>query len=125
MRVKGALITAPAHSSDSSMQATKDAGGASGPNALRIVSEPTAAAIAYDLDVDARKGEETDILIFDMGGGTFDVSILSIQDSVFEAKASAGDPRLGARTSASGCWAIAWPSSRISASATSLGTSCR
>lgn len=94
-RVKEAVITVPAYFSDSQRQATKDAGEIAGMKVLRIVNEPTAAAIAYGLDAGAEKGSETNILIFDMGGGTFDVSILSITDSVFEVRATAGDPHLG------------------------------
>lgn len=92
-RVREAVITVPAYFNDAQRQATKDAGEIAGLRVLRIVNEPTAAAIAYGLD---RSGEkETNILVFDMGGGTFDVSVLAIQDSVFEVKATAGDPHLG------------------------------
>lgn len=95
-RVKDAVVTVPAYFNDSQRQATKDAGEIAGLNVLRIVNEPTAAAIAYGLDDKSKdKPEETHILIFDMGGGTFDVSILTIQDTVFEVKATAGDPHLG------------------------------
>ncbi|CAE7570738.1 HSPA1A [Symbiodinium natans] len=98
-RVKDAVITVPAYFNDAQRQATKDAGEIAGLRVLRIVNEPTAAAIAYGLDKDsteAKKSEkETNILVFDMGGGTFDVSVLAIQDSVFEVKATAGDPHLG------------------------------
>jgi len=94
-RVKEAVITVPAYFNDSQRQATKDAGEIAGLNVLRIVNEPTAAAIAYGLDAKADKGVETCILIFDMGGGTFDVSILAITDTVFEVRATAGDPHLG------------------------------
>eukprot|EP00434_Breviolum_minutum_P018519 symbB.v1.2.016332.t1/scaffold1222.1/size194531/6 len=99
-RVRGAVITVPAYFNDSQRQATKDAGEIAGLNVLRIVNEPTAAAIAYGLDAkskDKKKGaeKETHILVFDMGGGTFDVSILTITDAVFEVKATAGDPHLG------------------------------
>ena len=83
----------PAYFNDSQRQATKDAGTISGMNVLRIINEPTAAAIAYGLD---KKGAgERNVLIFDMGGGTFDVSLLTIEDSIFEVKATAGDTHLG------------------------------
>ena len=91
--VTKAVITVPAYFNDSQRQATKDAGAISGMNVLRIINEPTAAAIAYGLDKKA-KGEEH-VLIFDLGGGTFDVSLLAIEDGVFEVKATAGDTHLG------------------------------
>merc|ERR1719476_95450 len=94
-RVSQAVVTVPAYFNDSQRQATKDAGEIAGMQVLRIVNEPTAAAIAYGLDAKQQSGVDTHILVFDMGGGTFDVSILSIQDSVFEVKATAGDPHLG------------------------------
>eukprot|EP00747_Dinoflagellata_sp_TGD_P165656 gnl/TRDRNA2_/TRDRNA2_187253_c0_seq1.p1 gnl/TRDRNA2_/TRDRNA2_187253_c0~~gnl/TRDRNA2_/TRDRNA2_187253_c0_seq1.p1 ORF type:complete len:690 (+),score=190.86 gnl/TRDRNA2_/TRDRNA2_187253_c0_seq1:36-2105(+) len=99
-RVKDAVITVPAYFNDSQRQATKDAGEIAGMNVLRIVNEPTAAAIAYGLDKKVKEEhaagkKETNILIFDMGGGTFDVSILQIQGTVFEVLATAGDPHLG------------------------------
>ena len=90
--VKQAVITVPAYFNDSQRQATKDAGQISGLNVLRIINEPTAAAIAYGLD---KKPEEKMVLIFDLGGGTFDVSLLSIDDGIFEVKATAGDTHLG------------------------------
>ena len=91
--VKDAVITVPAYFNDSQRQATKDAGAIAGLNVLRIINEPTAAAIAYGLD---KKGEgEKNVLIFDMGGGTFDVSLLSIDDGIFEVKATAGNTHLG------------------------------
>ena len=91
--VKDAVVTVPAYFNDSQRQATKDAGVIAGLNVLRIINEPTAAAIAYGLD---KKGsQETNVLIFDLGGGTFDVSILSIDDGIFEVKATAGDTHLG------------------------------
>merc|ERR1712100_261468 len=77
---------------DSQRQATKDAGAISGLNVLRIINEPTAAAIAYGLD---QKGDEKNVLIFDLGGGTFDVSLLTIEEGIFEVKATAGDTHLG------------------------------
>ncbi|KAA8591146.1 hypothetical protein FQN60_002089 [Etheostoma spectabile] len=92
-RVSNAVITVPAYFNDSQRQATKDAGVISGLNVLRIINEPTAAAIAYGLDK-GKRGERN-VLIFDLGGGTFDVSILTIEDGIFEVKATAGDTHLG------------------------------
>ncbi|XP_015830556.3 LOW QUALITY PROTEIN: heat shock cognate 71 kDa protein [Nothobranchius furzeri] len=92
--VNNAVITVPAYFNDSQRQATKDAGTISGLNVLRIINEPTAAAIAYGLD--KKVGGERNVLIFDLGGGTFDVSILTIEDGIFEVKATtAGDTHLG------------------------------
>ncbi|XP_045606728.1 heat shock cognate 71 kDa protein [Procambarus clarkii] len=91
--VKDAVITVPAYFNDSQRQATKDAGTISGMNVLRIINEPTAAAIAYGLD--KKVGGERNVLIFDLGGGTFDVSILTIEDGIFEVKSTAGDTHLG------------------------------
>ena len=92
-KVKEAVITVPAYFNDSQRQATKDAGIIAGLIVRRIINEPTAAAIAYGLD---KKGEEErNVLIFDLGGGTFDVSLLSIEDGIFEVKATAGDTHLG------------------------------
>jgi len=92
--VKDAVITVPAYFNDSQRQATKDAGVISGLNVLRIINEPTAAAIAYGLD--KKKGaQECNVLIFDLGGGTFDVSILTIEEGIFEVKSTAGDTHLG------------------------------
>ncbi|XP_075448857.1 heat shock 70 kDa protein [Ascaphus truei] len=91
--VTNAVITVPAYFNDSQRQATKDAGVIAGLNVLRIINEPTAAAIAYGLDKGC-KGERN-VLIFDLGGGTFDVSILTIDDGIFEVKATAGDTHLG------------------------------
>eukprot|EP00095_Tigriopus_kingsejongensis_P010062 snap_masked-scaffold99_size374999-processed-gene-2.17 protein:Tk10062 transcript:snap_masked-scaffold99_size374999-processed-gene-2.17-mRNA-1 annotation:"inducible heat shock protein 70" len=93
--VKDAVITVPAYFNDSQRQATKDAGAIAGLNVLRIINEPTAAAIAYGLDKKKGGGRETNVLIFDLGGGTFDVSILAIEDGVFEVKSTAGDTHLG------------------------------
>jgi L1 cell adhesion molecule like protein len=91
--VTDAVITVPAYFNDSQRQATKDAGTIAGLNVIRIINEPTAAAIAYGLD---KKTEgEKNVLIFDCGGGTFDVSILSIDEAIFEVKATAGDTHLG------------------------------
>merc|ERR1712130_696253 len=92
--VNEAVITVPAYFNDSQRQATKDAGVICGLNVLRIINEPTAAAIAYGLD--KKKGsEECNVLIFDLGGGTFDVSILTIEEGIFEVKSTAGDTHLG------------------------------
>lgn len=89
--VTKAVITVPAYFSDSQRQATKDAGTIAGLEVMRIINEPTAAALAYGLD----KGEDHTILVFDLGGGTFDVSILELGDGVFEVKATSGNNRLG------------------------------
>jgi len=93
--IKDAVITVPAYFNDAQRQATKDAGIISGLNVLRIINEPTAAAIAYGLDKKKQNTQEKNVLIFDLGGGTFDVSILSIDDGVFEVKSTAGDTHLG------------------------------
>lgn len=92
--VSNAVVTVPAYFNDSQRQATKDAGTIAGLNVLRIINEPTAAAIAYGLDKGSAKGERN-VLIFDLGGGTFDVSVLTIEDGIFEVKATAGDTHLG------------------------------
>ncbi|KAJ6452425.1 heat shock cognate 70 [Mycena sanguinolenta] len=91
--VSNAVITVPAYFNDAQRQATKDAGTISGLNVLRIINEPTAAAIAYGLD--KKVAGERNVLIFDLGGGTFDVSLLTIEDGIFEVKATAGDTHLG------------------------------
>ncbi|XP_055329416.1 heat shock cognate 71 kDa protein [Paramacrobiotus metropolitanus] len=91
--VTNAVVTVPAYFNDSQRQATKDAGVIAGLNVLRIINEPTAAAIAYGLD--QKVGGERNVLIFDLGGGTFDVSILTIEDGIFEVKSTAGDTHLG------------------------------
>jgi heat shock protein 1/8 len=93
--VADAVITVPAYFNDGQRQATKDAGAIAGLNVLRIINEPTAAAIAYGLDKKSRGDGEQNILIFDLGGGTFDVSLLTIDDGIFEVKATAGDTHLG------------------------------
>jgi molecular chaperone DnaK len=90
-RVTKAVITVPAYFNDAQRQATKDAGKIAGLDVLRIINEPTAAALAYGLD---KKGNET-ILVFDLGGGTFDVSVLEVGDGVFEVKSTNGDTHLG------------------------------
>jgi len=94
-KVTNAVITVPAYFNDSQRQATKDAGLIAGLNVLRIINEPTAAAIAYGMDKNKGRSGERNVLIFDLGGGTFDVSILTIEDGVFEVKATAGDTHLG------------------------------
>ncbi|KDQ11282.1 hypothetical protein BOTBODRAFT_35580 [Botryobasidium botryosum FD-172 SS1] len=91
-KVTHAVVTVPAYFNDAQRQATKDAGTIAGLTVLRIVNEPTAAAIAYGLD---KKGGERQIIVYDLGGGTFDVSLLSIDDGVFEVLATAGDTHLG------------------------------
>ena len=90
--VKNAVVTVPAYFNDAQRQATKDAGTISGLNVMRIINEPTAAAIAYGLD---KKSGEKNILVFDLGGGTFDVSLLTIDNGVFEVIATSGDTHLG------------------------------
>jgi len=91
--VSSAVVTVPAYFNDSQRQATKDAGTIAGLNVARIINEPTAAAIAYGLD---KQGQgEKNVLIFDLGGGTFDVSLLTIEDGIFEVKATNGHTHLG------------------------------
>src|SRR5690606_13390830 len=90
-KVEKAVITVPAYFSDAQRQATKDAGRIAGLEVLRIINEPTAASLAYGLD----KNKDETILVFDLGGGTFDVSILEVGDGVFEVKATSGNNRLG------------------------------
>ncbi len=92
-KVEKAVITVPAYFSDSQRQATKDAGRIAGLEVLRIINEPTAASLAYGLDKD--EGDTHTILVYDLGGGTFDVSILELGDGVFEVKATSGNNRLG------------------------------
>jgi len=91
--VTEAVITVPAYFNDSQRQATKDAGAIAGLKVLRIINEPTAAALAYGLD--RMKGGEQNVLIFDLGGGTFDVSLLTLDDGIFEVKATSGNGHLG------------------------------
>merc|ERR1719333_933234 len=91
--VKNAVVTAPAYFNDSQRQATKDAGTIAGLNVARIINEPTAAAIAYGLD--KKQSSDKNVLIFDLGGGTFDVSLLTIDDGIFEVKATNGHTHLG------------------------------
>ena len=90
--VDSAVITVPAYFNDDQRQATKDAGKIAGLEVKRIINEPTAASLAYGLD---KEGEDQTILVFDLGGGTFDVSVLEIGDGVFEVKSTAGDNHLG------------------------------
>jgi len=91
--IKNAVVTVPAYFNDSQRQATKDAGAIAGLNVLRIINEPTAAAIAYGLD--KKSSQEKNVLIFDLGGGTFDVSLLTIEEGIFEVKATNGHTHLG------------------------------
>jgi heat shock protein 1/8 len=95
-KVKNAVVTVPAYFNDAQRAATKDAGTIAGLNVQRIISEPTAAAIAYGLE--KKDKSECNVLIFDLGGGTFDVSLLTIEDGVFEVRATAGDTHLGGNT---------------------------
>jgi heat shock protein 5 len=90
--VNHAVVTVPAYFNDAQRQATKDAGAIAGMEILRIINEPTAAAIAYGMD---KKSGEKNIVVFDLGGGTFDVSLLTIDGGVFEVVATAGDTHLG------------------------------
>ena len=90
--VTEAVITVPAYFSDSQRQATKEAGEIAGLNVKRIINEPTAAALAYGLD---KKSQDIKIAVFDLGGGTFDISILELGDGVFEVKSTNGDTHLG------------------------------
>ena len=90
--VTDAVITVPAYFDDAQRTATKEAGAIAGINVLRIINEPTAAALAYGLDKD---GQDQTVLVFDLGGGTFDVSVLEIGDGVFEVKSTSGNTHLG------------------------------
>jgi molecular chaperone DnaK (HSP70) len=92
--VQHAVVTVPAYFNDAQRQATKDAGVIAGLKIERVLNEPTAAAIAYGLD-NANNTKEENILVFDLGGGTFDVTLLTIDNGVFEVKATAGDTHLG------------------------------
>lgn len=94
VEIKDAVITVPAYFNDSQRQATKDAGAIAGLNVLRIINEPTAAAIAYGLDK-CSDGKDKNILVFDCGGGTHDISVLNISEGIFEVKATSGDTHLG------------------------------
>jgi len=93
--VKNAVVTVPAYFSDSQRKATIDAGAIAGLNVIRVMNEPTAAAVAYGLDKRIACVGERNIFVFDLGGGTFDVSILTIKDNIFEVKATAGNTHLG------------------------------
>merc|ERR1719265_834278 len=93
--VKKAVVTVPAYFNDAQRQATKHAGTIAGLDVLRIINEPTAAALAYGLDQKAETQKGSNILIFDLGGGTFDATALRIEDGVFEVLATGGDTRLG------------------------------
>ena len=90
--VPNAVVTVPAYFNDSQRASTKDAGSIAGLNVLRIINEPTAAAIAYGLD--KQSSSERNVLIFDLGGGTFDVSLLTIEEGIFDVKATAGNTHL-------------------------------
>lgn len=92
--VNSAVISVPAYFNDAQRQATKDAGSLAGLNVERIIDEPTAAAIAFGLD---KSRGETNILVFDLGGGTFDVSILTVDSGIFELISAAGDTYLGGK----------------------------
>jgi len=111
-RVTEAVITVPAYFNDAQRQATKDAGRIAGLEVLRIINEPTAAALAYGLD----KREHETVLVFDLGGGTFDVSLLDVGDGVVEVRSTAGDTTSAATTSTGASWTI-WPTSSSAATA--------
>ena len=91
--VTNAVVTVPVYFNDSQRQATKDASTIAGLNVLRVINEPTAAAIAYGLE--KMVSEERNVLIFDLGGGSFDVSLLTIEEGIFDVKTTAGDTNLG------------------------------
>ena len=91
--ITNAVVTVPSSFNDSQRQATKDAGTICGLNVLRIINEPTAAAVAYGLDV--RTAGKRNVLVFDLGGGTFNVTLLTIEEGISEVKATAGDSHLG------------------------------
>lgn len=95
VQVSEAVITVPAYFNDSQRQATKDAGAIAGLKVQRIINEPTAAAIAYGLDNQQKGQGEKNVLIFDLGGGTFDVTLLSVEEGILEVKATNGDTHLG------------------------------
>src|ERR1043166_2302009 len=94
-KIKDAVITVPAYFNDAQRQATKEAGEIAGLNVKRIINEPTAAALAYGLD---KKSKEMKMVVFDLGGGTFDISILELGEGVFEVKSTNGDTHLGGRS---------------------------
>ena len=89
-KVSSAVVTVPAYFNDKQRQCTKDAARIAGLDVLRIINEPTAAAIAYGLDKKNKTNGEQNVLIFDLGGGTFDVTLMTIEEQVFEVKATAG-----------------------------------
>ncbi|WZZ50970.1 hypothetical protein YC2023_051077 [Brassica napus] len=95
VKIKNAVVTVPTYFNDSQRQATRDAGVIAGLNVMRIINEPTATAIAYGLDKKASSVGGKNVLIFDLGGGTFNVSLLTIEEGIFEVKATAGDTHLG------------------------------
>ena len=110
-----AVITVPAYFDDSQRKATQDAGRIAGLNVLRIINEPTAAAVAYGLDNEASQK----ILVYDLGGGTFDVSIIEIEDGTFTVLATAATPIWAVTTSISASWNMPWPSSKNRIASTS------
>ena len=107
--VKNAVVTVPAYFNDSQRQATKDAGSIAGLNVLRIINEPTAAAIAYGLD---KKGEEKNVFIFDLGGGTFDVSLLTIGRESLRSRPLPETPTWEERTLTTAWWTTSCRTSR-------------
>lgn len=96
--MKNAVVTVPAYFNDAQRQATKDAGTIAGLNVIRIINEPTAAAIAFGLDKMKEWKEAKNVLVFDLGGGTFDVSLLTFDNGAFEVLATNGDTHLGHKT---------------------------
>jgi len=120
-KVTDAVVTVPAYFNDSQRQATKDAGRIAGLNVLRIINEPTAAALAYGLD----KKKDEKIAVFDLGGGTFDMSILEIGEGVFEVKATTATPSSAARISTSASWTTSPTSSRKTRASTCARTGWR
>ena len=121
-KVVNMVVTVPAYFNDAQRQATKDAGQIAGLNVLRILNEPTAAAIAFGLD---RSAATETILIFDLGGGTFDVSLLSIDSGVFEVLATAGDTHLGGEVRAAALFFRAPARSRAAALTRCAGATTR
>ena len=104
--VSEAVITVPAYFNDSQRQATKEAGEVAGLKVLRIINEPTAASLAYGLD---KKSKDEKIAVFDLGGGTFDISVLELGDGVFEVKSTNGDTHLGGGDDFDQRSLIGWP----------------
>jgi molecular chaperone DnaK len=119
-RVTEAVITVPAYFNDAQRTATRDAGKIAGLEVLRIINEPTAAALAYGMD----KGQHETVLVFDLGGGTFDVSVLDVGDGVVEVRATAGDTHLGGTTSTGGS-STTWPRSSRRRTASTCGRTRR